>query len=30
VPAKFALAEIGGTAVCFDLEGPSREAGGAR
>jgi hypothetical protein len=29
VPAKFALAEIGGIAVCFDLEGSAREAGGA-
>lgn len=29
VPAKFALAEIGGMAVCFDLEGSARDAGGA-
>jgi hypothetical protein len=27
VPAKFALAEIGGTAVCFDLEARAREPG---
>jgi len=29
VPAKFAVAEIGGTAVCFDLEAAAREPGGA-
>lgn len=31
VPAKFALANIGGTAVCFDLEppAPARDAGAA-
>jgi len=27
VPSKFALAEIGGTAVCFDLEATEREPG---
>jgi hypothetical protein len=27
VPAKFALAEIGGTAVCFDLEAAMRDPG---
>lgn len=29
VPAKFALAEIGGSAVCFDLEAGARDQGGA-
>lgn len=29
VPAKFALAEIGGAAVCFDLEAAARDPGGA-
>ena len=29
VPAKFALAEIGGLAVCFDLEAAARDPGGA-
>lgn len=29
VPAKFALAEIGGAAVCFDLEGAARDPGSA-
>jgi hypothetical protein len=29
VPAKFALAEIGGVAVCFDLEAAARGPGGA-
>ena len=28
VPAKFALAEIGGVAVCFDLETAARDPGG--
>ncbi len=28
VPAKFALAEIGGVAVCFDLEATARDPGG--
>jgi hypothetical protein len=29
VPAKFALAEISGVAVCFDLEATARDPGGA-
>lgn len=29
VPAKFALAEIGGVAVCFDLEAATRDPGAA-
>ena len=29
VPAKFALAEIGGVAVCFDLEATARDPGGS-
>jgi hypothetical protein len=29
VPAKFALADIGGVAVCFDLEATVRDPGGA-